>query len=361
MNARTRSARSAGLLELPVIGPLLRASLRSVFREKLGPQGADERLARVADAIAAPRAGSTTLRPHPSVDPARGRARLLFILSTERSGSTLFSLALGRSPRHVTPPEMHLLAYPTFEAWREDYPTAIASLQFLLHASGVDESDEAVARRFAGWKSEVIYRWILEGRLEGEKLFIDKTPKYARDPVTLSRIESLEPRYIWLVRHPLAVAASQIALRRERSLARSSGPFGFIKRPLVKLREQVNAPDLLEQEVAYWLALNTHIEGFLAGIDPARWRRVSLERFVREPEKVLREVSAWLGSEFDAAMLDPRESIPREMRPELGDPKVYRHQKIDPAVGDAWRADYTDDWLDDETRRAMARWGVPTS
>jgi hypothetical protein len=331
-----------------------------VFREKLGPKGADERLARVADGIAATRASS---KPAPSANaiPASGRARLLFILSTERSGSTLFSLALGRSPHHVTPPEMHLLAYSSFEAWREDYPTALASLQFLLHASGIDESDAAVATRFAGWKPEAIYRWVLDGHLEREKLFIDKTPKYARDPATLSRIESLEPRYVWLIRHPLAVAASQIALRRERSLARASGRFAFIKRPLMRLREQVTAPELLEQEVAYWRALNTHIEGFLARVDPARWRRVSLERFVREPEKVLREVSAWLGSEFDPAMLDPRESIPREMRPELGDPKVHRHQKIDPAVADAWRADYTDDWLDDETRRAMARWGVPTS
>lgn len=357
MSARTRHG---GLLDVPMIGPLLRGGLRAVLREKLRPTGADERLARVADGIATPHVSSKAARSANAI-PTSGRARLLFILSTERSGSTLFSLALGRSPHHVTPPEMHLLAYPSFEAWREDYPTAIASLQFLLRAAGVDESDDAVAVRFAGWKPEAIYRWILDTHLASEKLFIDKTPKYARDPATLSRIESLEPRYIWLVRHPLAVAASQIALRRERSLSRATGPLAFIKRPLVRLREQVTAPELLEQEVAYWRHLNTHIETFLGGIDPARWRRVSLELFVRQPEKVLREIAAWLGSEFDPAMLDPRESIPREMRPELGDPKVHRHQKIDPAVADAWRADYTDDWLDDETRAAMARWGVPSS
>jgi hypothetical protein len=86
---------------------------------------------------------------------------------------------------------------------------------------------------------------------------------------------------------------------------------------------------------------------------------VNLERFVREPETVLREVCTWLGSEFEPAMLDPRENIPREMHPELGDPKVYRHERIDPSVADAWRGDYADDRLDEETRRAMARWGVP--
>jgi hypothetical protein len=200
---------------------------------------------------------------------------------------------------------------------------------------------------------------VLDGRLSERKLFIDKTPKYARDPDTLGRLESLAPRYIWLVRHPMAVAASQIALRRERSLARATGPLGFVKRWLVRLRERVTAPELLRQEVEYWRALNEHIERFLAGIDPARWRRVSLEKFVREPEAVLRDVCTWLGSEFDPAMLDPRENIPREMRPELGDPKVRRHQKIDAAVADAWRNDYTDDWLDAQTRRAMERWGVP--
>ena len=343
------SAHSKGLLGLPLIGPLLRASF--------APRGADERLARVVTTPLAP----APARPVTKASGDVGRARLLFILSTERSGSTLFSVSLGASARHVSPPEMHLLAYPTFEEWRHDYPSAIASLQFVLRAAGIDESDAAVAARFAAWTPEAVYRWILDGRLDAAKLFIDKTPKYARDPGALARIESLTPHYIWLVRHPMAVAASQISLRRERSLARTSGALAFIKRPLLALREQVTAPQLLEQEVAYWLALNKHIEAFLAGVDPARWRRVNLERFVREPETVLREVCSWLGSEFQPSMLDPRENIPREMHPELGDPKVHRHQRIDPAVANAWRSDYSDDWLDDETRRAMARWGVPDS
>ncbi len=346
--ARTRGSR---LLDVPVLGSLLRAVLL--------PRGADQRLARVASAarssVAAPVAAAPT-------NESSDRARVLFRLSTERSGSTLFSLALGRNARHVTPPEMHLLAYPTFEAWRKDYQSAIASLPISLQAAGTEEGDDAVASRFAGWAPEAVYRWVLDGRLADEKLFIDKTPKYARDPETLARIESLAPRYIWLVRHPMAVAASQIALRRERSLARATATMRWLaplKRWLIGFRERVTAPELLRQEVAYWRALNEHIERFLAGVDPARWRRVSLEAFVREPENVLRDVCTWLGSEFDAAMLDPRENIPHEMRPELGDPKVRRHQQIDAAVADAWRNEYTDDWLDADTRRAMARWGVP--
>ena len=284
--------------------------------------------------------------------------RLLFILSTERSGSTLLSLALGANERHVSPPEMHLLAYPTFDDWHADYPSAMLSLQFLLRTCG-DESDEATIRaRFAGWRSEDIYRWVLANRLGDDKVFIDKTPKYGRDRAVLARIETLAPRYIWLVRHPLGVAGSQIELRQARRAAKTATGLERLKAPLRALRETLYRRRMIEEEVAYWKAVHANIEEFLAGVDPERWRRVSFERFVAEPEAVLRELCAWMGSEFRPQMLEPGEHVPREMRAELGDPKIYRRQRIDASAAGAWRQRISENVLDEETRRLIDRWGI---
>jgi LPS sulfotransferase NodH len=59
-------------------------------------------------------------------------ARFLFILSTERSGSTLLSVLLGAHHNVIAPPELHLQAYSTFDEWRQQYPSAMKSLCFLL-------------------------------------------------------------------------------------------------------------------------------------------------------------------------------------------------------------------------------------
>jgi len=152
-------------------------------RSRFAATGAAERIAKLA-ASGAP-------SPPPAAASETANPRLLFVLSTERSGSTLLSLALGANERHVSPPEMHLLAYPTFDAWYADYPSAMLSLQFLLRSCGEEADDDEIRRRFAGWRSEDVYRWILENRLGDDRVFIDKTPKYGRDGATLARIERL--------------------------------------------------------------------------------------------------------------------------------------------------------------------------
>ena len=132
-----------------------------------------------------------------------------------------------------------------------------------------------------------------------------------------------------------------------------------MKTRVAGVRESLSKRSVVAKEVRYWRDVNLNIEAFLAGVDSDRWKRVNFEAFVRDPEPVLRQLCAWLGSEFRPAMLAPQEHIPREMRPELGDPKVYSHQRIDPAVADAWRTELAGYDLDADTKLALRRWGVP--
>jgi len=323
----------------------------SSSQSRFATTGAAQRIAKLADTTAPPRPIDPAAQPNP---------RLLFILSTERSGSTLLSLALGANERHVSPPEMHLLAYPTFDDWHADYPSAMLSLQFLLRSCGDEADEREICKRFAGWRTQDVYHWLLENRLGENRIFIDKTPKYGRDPAALARIETLAPRYLWLVRHPLGVAASQIELRKARRQAKTATLLDRIKAPLRSLRETLQRRRMIEEEVGYWKAVHSNIESFLAGVDPERWRRVSFERFVAEPETVLRDLCAWLGSEFRAQMLEPGEHVPREMRPELGDPKIYRRQRIDASAAGAWKVTFSEACLDAEARRLVERWGIRT-
>jgi LPS sulfotransferase NodH len=333
--------------------------LHAIFGSRGGAGGLRKRVSSV-DGDFDSEADPTPLRPlsraHRAPDP-----RLVCILSTERSGSTLLSMALGANPRHVVPPELHLMAYDSFESWLDDYPQAMGSLRFVLDACGVEADDDEIRATFAGWKPEAVYEWVFDGRLAEGRILVDKTPKYARDPAILEGLEVLKPHYVWLVRHPLGVSASQIQLRRARRARKRTGFVERLKLPLARMTEKAATRELVEKETAYWCACNRNIERFLEGVDDARQERVSYDAFVRDPEPVLRRVCEWLGSEFTESMLSPQEYIPAQMGPEVGDPKIRSHKSIDASVADAWRADVDEAWLNDQARALMRRWGVPTN
>lgn len=77
--------------------------------------------------------------------------RFLRILSTERLGSARLSIMLGAHSRVIAPPELHLLAYPPFDAWRQQYPAALQSLGFLLAACGLSSDEKQVEQQFMDW------------------------------------------------------------------------------------------------------------------------------------------------------------------------------------------------------------------
>jgi LPS sulfotransferase NodH len=291
--------------------------------------------------------------------------RFLFILSTERSGSTLLSVMLGAHSGVIAPPELHLLAYPTVDDWRQQYPTAIKSLSFLLDACGLMADEAQVAKQFTGWHTEEVYQWLL-AQGGAPRLIVDKTPKYARDASVLQRTAQLGPLYIWLIRHPLGVAASRIDLSRERRWQRHRHVLGRLKYPLFCLRAALRKREDVCSAVAYWSWVNTQIEQFLATIEPERQRRVHFEELVQEPRRVMECLSGWLDIPFESSMLNPRAHIPAALRPETGDPKVQRHAGIDPGVADGWRRRYPEQLLDTptwrfqgvSTRELMGRWGI---
>lgn len=283
--------------------------------------------------------------------------RLVLILSPERSGSTLLSFMLGGHSRIIAPPEMHLLAYPDFDAWRQGYPQAVKSLCFLMESLNLPYEEKAVEKEFAGWTPEAIYRRLLT-QCEVSRFIVDKTPRYSRDLAILQRAETLQPFYIWLIRHPLGVAASQIDLQLKWRREANAQLAWRLKYPLYLIRAALRRRSEVRRQVAYWAEVNERIGSFLKGIPEERHCMVHYERLVRDPQGVMTGLCKAMGLGFEPAMLDPRANVPSAMQWDLGDGKVLERKTIDPAAADSWRRTYAESLLDQRTLDLMQRLGV---
>jgi hypothetical protein len=268
--------------------------------------------------------------------PDRARARFIFILSPERSGSTLLSAVLGGHSRIVAPSELHLLRYATLDEWRREYPPAEPSLASLLETLGLQPSEAGDERT-----PVELYEQILESAQPGS-FIVDKTPAYAREPEALRRADSLDALYVWLVRHPLAVAASRLAWTRgfRRDYNRQLGSLlrypGFLLREWVRRWSGGDVRALCED----WALAHERIREFLSGRAPEGWVRVHYEDLVRAPREQAEELCAFLGLQFEPPMLDPRANAPAGLRWGIGDEKLLEREDIDASVADAWRRDY---------------------
>jgi len=135
--------------------------------------------------------------------------RLLLLVGSPRSGSTMLQRMLGSHTSIFTRPEPHLLtplAYLGFHDTVEKAPfdhinAAKAMREFVDNLPGGEADYLAAVRSY----TDAMYGGILEGR--PETIFLDKTPAYA---LVLPFVAQLYPeaRYVVLTRHPVAILSS---------------------------------------------------------------------------------------------------------------------------------------------------------
>jgi thioesterase domain-containing protein/acyl carrier protein len=246
----------------------------------------------------------------------------LFILAPPRSGSTLLRVMLGAHPELFAPPELELLSFHSmaerraaFEGrdsfWLEGAVRAVMEARGCAAAEAeriVEETERS------GWTTRRFYRE-LQGWI-APRLLVDKTPFYTLDPEVLQQAETAfaEARYIHLVRHPQAVRRSFAEARLEQASPR---------RP----------PRLSQVAELVWTVSHQNILGFLSAIPAERRHTVRFEELVREPERVLTEVCAFLGLPYRPEMAEPyrqgvaqRAGAPASASPvpdgEAGDPPL---------------------------------------
>jgi LPS sulfotransferase NodH len=294
-----------------------------------------------------------------AASPSGSDSRLILILSSERSGSTLTRVILGEHSRIVSPQELFLMRYPDYASWRRQKSVAVESLVEYFRILGTPKSVEEIDAACAGLTTLEVYRWMAGFRPPGAFL-LDKTPAYANDGETLRRSLDLDPFYIWLIRHPLGVIESHVRIKRE---ARRAPGWQGLRRRLRDAAVQYGSlahrgmTPLARQREIKWVVQQTIIREFLAGIADARQCTIRFERLVSDPAATVERLCRALGIAVEPAMLEVCGER-RTMNVNLGDPNFHKHDRIDPGMADGWRRVFREDSLTLETRRLMEALGI---
>lgn len=285
--------------------------------------------------------------------------RLILILSSERSGSTLTRVVLGANSRIVSPQEMFLMRYPDYRAFRTQKSVAIESLVEFFQLIGQPKDAAAIDAACGDLDMLDVYRWLF-GFLGPEQFLLDKTPAYANDGDTLRRSRPLQPFYIWLIRHPLGVIESHVRLKfRERHTKDLKGigrtVQDFVVDQVVRTANGM-LPVARGREVK-WVLQQTIIREFFASVPEDQRIIIKFEHLVRDPEPVVQRLCSALGIAVEPAMLEAC-GARKMMNTSLGDPNFHTHDRIEAKTADTWREFFSEKQLTLETRRLMDAIGV---
>lgn len=271
------------------------------------------------------------LEPHsilPTPKPYRGRtldgSRMVFLLGTARSGTTLLRTMLDGHSDLYSPPELHLLPFdglrqrieymldkgytwPLF-GFRQAYRTAKGEVDDgrVEEEIPIEETGADLATAY-----EALVEWG-EGRI-----LVDKSPLYLDHRGILDRAEALfdQPRYIYLTRHPLSVMESLVRMRFHGVLYVDMNPWHFAEQ--------------------YWVQTNENALAFLETIPSDRKTHVRYEDLVSAIEETQRRICLMLGIDYQASLANPYE---REGGVKgMGDPNLKKRSAVDSSLADAWR------------------------
>jgi hypothetical protein len=230
--------------------------------------------------------------------------RLIFLIGSPRSGSTLTARMLGAHSAVYAPAETHLLTplahlgfYGSVEKAPYDPIITRQGAHELVRMLPGGEEDYLGALRAC---SDAIYQSLLAS--SGRALLLEKTPAYA---LVLDFLAKLYPKakYVVLTRHPLAVWSSYVEsfFDGDHEAAHANNP-------------------LLERYVPA-------IARFLRD-QPVPLLHVRYEQLVRDPEPELRRVCAYLGVDFEPNMVEyGREAPAPQAAAGLGDPITVAKEK----------------------------------
>lgn len=275
----------------------------------------------------------------------------VFILSSPRSGSTLFRTMLAGHPELNAPPELHLLGHNSLKSRERFFVDTNSTwrvyglVQTLASQMRMTEDQAfALLSKLTDKDLPVCRVYELIHSSSSKPVLVDKTPFIIRSKATLDQAEQMfnEPKYIHLVRHPGAVIESLERMRNVINL--NQGEDG--KDRLSRLK---NSED-------NWRAQNRNVQEFLSGLSGERRTKVLYEDLVSDPPSVMLEVAKFIGVDYDDSMLDPYAGD--RLITGIGDPNITSRDKVDPLLAGSWKTRLKDYHFDAETLELAEELGV---
>ncbi len=244
--------------------------------------------------------------------------RLLFVIGSPRSGSTMLQRMLSAHSAvfscpepHIITPLAHLGYFRSVEKAPYDHLRGVDAIRGFVDSLPHGEADYLDACRAY---TDTLYGRRLEA--SGKRFFLDKTPAYALVLDFLSRLYP-QARYMVLTRHPGAVFASYAD-------SFFDGDF--------QAAHDFNP--LLERYVPA-------IARFLRGA-PVPLVHVRYEQLVQNPEDEMRRILSFLGLDFEEAVVEYGSRTTEDKG--LGDPvNVDRHSRPMTASIAKWAASIAGD------------------
>jgi len=235
---------------------------------------------------------------------------VIFVVGASRSGTTMLSHVLGTNSLVYSCNELHFVG----EKWRLSDRASWTRSQATNSAADLlatarrsiwrnlptDEDRQDAAEIVSKIEADELgpqgvyvatLRYLM--RRSGEELIVDQTPRNIYYAQQLLEIFP-QAKIIQLVRDPRAVLYSQRNRWRQKWLGADHTPF------LNALRVRVNYHPITTSRL--WLdayRIGQAIRGH------PRVKQVGFEELVERPEPVLRELSGWLGIDFEGEMLHP--------------------------------------------------------
>lgn len=238
--------------------------------------------------------------------------RVVFVIGSPRSGSTLLARMIGAHPWIYGRPEPHLLTplahlgyFAKVDKAPYDAVLAAEAQRDFVTALPRGERDYIDACRAY---CDILYERMLATK-PGKRLFLDKTPAYA---LVLDFIARIYPtaKYVVLTRHPLAVFSSYA-----ESFFNGDYAAAHAYNPILERYVPALAKFLRERPVPIC--------------------HVVYERLVGDPERILPDIFAFIGVPDEPQAVEYGRHEP--VAPGLGDPiGVQRHSRPTTESVDKW-------------------------
>ena len=242
----------------------------------------------------------------------------LFILAPPRSFTSIVCAMLGQHPQLYGLPETNLFGADTMEQWwarasQATYQAAGGLLRTVaqLYFGSQSEWTVRMARQWLRNRSEVTTDFIF--KVVADKVFplilVEKSPSTVSSLQNLRRMRDNFPnsRFIHLLRHPRGYSESVMGLLDEE---RKRGPIPS-NHWLLQISSQASGqprasgPErpVLDPQFS-WYARHRTICDFLRTIPLDAQMRVRGEELLAGPDRVLPEITGWMGLRSDASAIE---------------------------------------------------------